>query len=292
MAIRAQSLDRALPSIAGFIADRTGIPIIRGDRAMTDNKAIYLPRRRSEIDLTERDLVESVAYLYHEAGHMLHSNFKLGATNPLQRALTGTLEDIRIEHLVMGKFPAARRYLSRLVGMVVEDGVSGTSGFPPLDGSESESAILQRYMMYRLRHEVLRQEPIAALSAGAIKVANARLPQGMLTRLAQGKLKPLKATHLLSDETQDIDTLLSFDENAPPYYGDTELQIDLGLAARELGFDRVLCLVTLDVKGKVCVCRDYDGLEVTLLEAANVQFGRFKDILGDVIQVPPPRMVQ
>lgn len=130
MAIRAQSLDRALPSIAGFIADRTGIPIIRGDRAMTDNKAIYLPRRRSEIDLTERDLVESVAYLYHEAGHMLHSNFKLGATNPLQRALTGTLEDIRIEHLVMGKFPAARRYLSRLVGMVVEDGVSGTSGFP------------------------------------------------------------------------------------------------------------------------------------------------------------------
>mgnify|MGYP001004278456 FL=1 len=96
MAMRAQSLDRALPAIAGFIADRTGIPIIRGDRAMTDNQAIYLPKRRSEIDLTERDLVESVAYLYHEAGHMLHSNFSLGATNPLQRAITGTLEDIRI----------------------------------------------------------------------------------------------------------------------------------------------------------------------------------------------------
>jgi hypothetical protein len=114
---------------------------------------------------------------------MLHSNFKLAATNPLQRALTGTLEDIRIEHLVIGKFPAARRYLSRLVGMVVEDGANGGNGFPPLDGSETESAILQRYMMYRLRHEVLRQDPIAALSAGAIKVANARLPQGMLTRL-------------------------------------------------------------------------------------------------------------
>ena len=183
MAIRAQSLDRALPSIAGFIADRTGIPIIRGDRAMTDNKAIYLPRRRSEIDLTERELVKSVAFIYHEVGHMRHSNFKLGATNPLQRALTGTLEDIRIEHLVMGKFPAARRYLSRLVGMMVEDGANGESGFPPLDGSETESAILQRYMMYRLRHEVLRQEPIAVLSAGAIKVADARLPQGMLTRL-------------------------------------------------------------------------------------------------------------
>lgn len=98
--------------------------------------------------------------------------------------------------------------------------------------------------------------------------------------------------HAIEMEGTYSDTLLSFDENSPPYYGDTELQIDLGLAARELGFDRVLCLVTLDVKGKVCVCRDYDGLEVTLLEAANVQFGRFKDILGDVIQVPPPRMVQ
>ncbi len=183
MVMRAQSLDRALPAIAGFIADRTGIPIIRGDRAMTDNQAIYLPKRRSEIDLTERDLVESVAYLYHEAGHMLHSNFSLGATNPLQRAITGTLEDIRIEHLVIGKFPAARRYLSRLVGIVVEDGVDGQRGFPALDGSESEASILQRYMMYRLRHEVLRQEPIAELSAGAIKVAQQRLPAGMLTRL-------------------------------------------------------------------------------------------------------------
>ena len=183
MAMRAQSLDRALPAIAGFIADRTGIPIIRGDRAMTDNRAIYLPRRRSELDLTERDLVESVAYLYHEAGHMLHSNFSLAATNPLQRAITGTLEDIRIEHLVMGKFPAARRYLSRLVGIVVEDGIDGQRGFPALDGSEAEPSVLQRYMMYRLRHEVLRQDPMEALSAGAIKVANARLPAGMLTRL-------------------------------------------------------------------------------------------------------------
>src|SRR5574337_1782272 len=183
MAMRAQSLDRALPAIAGFIADRTGIQIIRGDRAMTDNRAIYLPRRRSEIDLTGRDLVESVAYLYHEAGHMLHSNFSLAASNPLQKAITGTLEDIRIENLVMGKFPAARRYLSRLVGMLAEEGVDDHRSFPALDGSESEATILQRYMLYRLRHETLRQEPIAALATGALQVAQQRLPSGMLTRL-------------------------------------------------------------------------------------------------------------
>ena len=181
--MRAQSLERALPAIAGFIADRTGIQIIRGNRASTNNVAITLPRRRSEIDLTERDLVETVAYLYHEAGHMLHSNFTLAATTPLQRAITGILEDIRIEHLVMGKFPAARRYLTRLVGLMVEESEEGRIGFRALDGSEPESAILQGYMLYRLRHEVLRQDPLAAHSAGAIKVAQDRLPAGMLTRL-------------------------------------------------------------------------------------------------------------
>ena len=183
MAMRAQSLDKALPAIAGFIADRTGIPIIRSDRAWTDETAIYLPARRSELDLEERDLVESVAYLYHEVGHMRHSNFDLVATTPLQRAITAALEDVRIEALVMGQFPAARRYLSRLVGMMVEDAAQGKAGFGSVKDTDSESRILQAYMLYRLRHEVLRQEPLAEVAAGAIKVARARLPAGMLTRL-------------------------------------------------------------------------------------------------------------
>ena len=98
--------------------------------------------------------------------------------------------------------------------------------------------------------------------------------------------------HAIEMEGTYSDTLLSFDENDPPYYGSTDLQLDLGLAARELGVDRVLCLVTLDCQGKVNVCRDYAGLEVTLLEAANVQFNRFTDILDGVMQVPAGRMVQ
>lgn len=98
--------------------------------------------------------------------------------------------------------------------------------------------------------------------------------------------------HAIEMEGTYSDTLLAFDENDPPYYGSMDLQLDLGLAARELGVDRVLCLVTLDIQGKVNVSRDYDGLEVTLLEAANVQFNRFTDILDGVMQVPTGRMVQ
>lgn len=181
--MRAQTLDKALPAIAGFIADRTGIPVIRASHAATDNRAIYLPRRRSELDLTEKDLVESVAYLYHEAGHMLHSNFSLAASTPLQRAITGILEDIRIEHLIMGKFPAARRYLSRLTEIMLHGVTEGRSGFPPLTGEESESLVLQRYILYRLRHDVLRQQPMQAIAQNALDVAHAKLPAAMLTRL-------------------------------------------------------------------------------------------------------------
>lgn len=74
------------------------------------------------------------------------------------------------------------------------------------------------------------------------------------------------------------DTLLSFDDNPPPYYGDGALDIDLSTAAGVIGVDRVICLVT-QVGDQVSVARDYDGLEVTLLEATKIQFGRFVEIL-------------
>lgn len=183
LGIRAQSLDRALPAIAGFIADRTGIPVIRGSRAMTDGKAIYLPRRRSEIDITEADLLKSVAFLYHEAGHMLHSDFTLAADNPLKRAITGALEDIRIEHLVISRFPAARRYLERLVALMVEQGVEVGTGFVEVKAEDKESSIVQWYILYRLRHEVLQQSPMAGIAAGAASIAKQRFPATMLTRL-------------------------------------------------------------------------------------------------------------
>ena len=86
--------------------------------------------------------------------------------------------------------------------------------------------------------------------------------------------------HAIEMEGSYSDTLLSFDDNDPPYYGSPDIHLDLSIAARELGVDRVLCLVTQDHQGKVQVSRDYDGLEVTLLEAANVQFNRFTDILS------------
>ena len=181
--MRAATLDKALPSIAGFIADRTGIPVIRADRARTNNKAIYLPQRRSELDIDETDLVKSVGFIYHEAAHMLHSNFELSAKNPLQRAVTGVLEDVRIEHLIMKKFPGARRYLSRLVEIMVSEGAEGLGGFPVMKDEDPEAKIFQFYMLYRLRYEVLRQQPMHGVAESAIDVARKKFTATMLTRL-------------------------------------------------------------------------------------------------------------
>ncbi|MCZ2112916.1 MAG: VWA domain-containing protein [Anaerolineae bacterium] len=183
MGIRAQSLERALPAITSFITERTNIPIVRADRAATDGNVIYLPRL-PELDLEERDVVKTVAWIYHENGHIKHSDFSLSGNTPLERAIAGVLEDIRIEGLVMRTFPAARRYLCRMVDILVEDGEAGKYPCfkPALEGA-TEAEVLQYYMLYKLRHDVLSQRGVAPVLEPTAKVAEARFPVGMKTRL-------------------------------------------------------------------------------------------------------------
>ncbi len=183
ISIRAQSLERALPAITSFITERTNIPIVRADRAATDGNVIYLPRL-PELDLEERDVVKTVAWIYHENGHIKHSDFSLTGNTPLEKAIASVLEDIRIEGLVMRTFPAARRYLCRMVEILVEDGEAGKYPCfkPALEGA-TEAEVLQYYMLYKLRHDVLSQRGVAPVLEPTAKVAEARFPVGMKTRL-------------------------------------------------------------------------------------------------------------
>lgn len=87
--------------------------------------------------------------------------------------------------------------------------------------------------------------------------------------------------HAIEMEHSYSDTLLGFDAAEEPVY-ETSMSLNLRKAARSLGVDRLLCMVTLDAHGNVAAVRDYDGLEVTALEAASTQFDRFKEILETV----------
>lgn len=184
MSIRSAALERALPVVAGFIADRTGIPVLRGPRACTDGRVIYLPRL-PELNLTQRELAQAVGYVYHEVFHILQSDFGLdeAAFSPLQRALIEVLEDVRIEHWGQARFPAARRYLGHLAAVLTEDGLAGKSGFAPLSESDSEADLLQYYVLYRLCHDVLGQRAVAPALEPTAQAAAAKFPRGMMVRL-------------------------------------------------------------------------------------------------------------
>lgn len=183
--IRTQSLERALPAIVGFITDKIGIPVMRGLKACTNGSVIYLPKL-PDLGLSTRDVVRAIAYIYHECFHVLWTNFALavGALPPLQQAVVRVLEDIRIELKGIGRFPAARRYLGQLVQIFTEDGVAGKSpGFRALGEDASEAELLQFYMLYKLRSEMLGQDLIGPALAPTEVAARAKFPRGMMVRL-------------------------------------------------------------------------------------------------------------
>jgi len=185
MGIWAQSLERALPAITSFISEKSGIEIVRSGEAATDGKVIYLPKL-PELELKESDVVQTVAYIYHECGHIKHSDFSLSGDTPLKKAITGILEDIRIESLEQRRMPAARRYFGHLIKQMIANGAASPPVspcfIPPVE-SDSEARILQWYMMFKLRHDVLLQHEVKPVLEPTVKVAEVRLSAGMRVRL-------------------------------------------------------------------------------------------------------------
>lgn len=75
-------------------------------------------------------------------------------------------------------------------------------------------------------------------------------------------------------------SLMNFDGYPDTYSGQRQLDIEPDAASQAVGVDRLIYLVIQDVAGEIYVLRNYDGLEMTLLESANEQIRRFKEVLG------------
>ena len=181
--IRGSALWAALSSIAGMITDRTGVKVVRSKSAWTDKKSIYLPPLPDNL-LDWKLVNKMLGYLYHECGHILYSEDWPSGLAPLHRAIGGVLEDIRIETKLMRVFVAARKYLSATVAVLTEEGLAGAEkGFCPVPSDAPPQAVLQGYMLYCLRHDVLLQTAIAPLAEGVKAVAESTFPEGMKTRL-------------------------------------------------------------------------------------------------------------
>ncbi len=102
-----QVYNRSLPLLAAALSDQRNIKVeIGGSEAFTNGHIIHLPAL--PLDANEELLGVARGYIDHESAHVLFTNFgELWAANmsPLQRHLENTIEDIRIEKLMVERFP-------------------------------------------------------------------------------------------------------------------------------------------------------------------------------------------
>ena len=84
-----------------------------------------------------------------------------------------------------------------------------------------------------------------------------------------GDAEVLPLLHAIELEERYLEQVLDFDESPEPLYGG-----ELNLRALEPAFDvdRLVCLVTLREDGQVYAARNYEGVEMTQLEALREQF--------------------
>ena len=98
--------------------------------------------------------------------------------------------------------------------------------------------------------------------------------------VAASKVSGPRFRHALEMEETYSDSLIGFVDDEPPYYGAAGPRVDLDAAAAALGIDRVLCLVAVGKGGELCVGRNYEGVDVTLIQAAKIQFERVRELLA------------
>ena len=120
------------------------------------------------------------------------------------------------------------------------------------------------------------------IKAAAIVCSVGEEEETTVTAYISPKEASPRFSHAIDMEYAYSKTLLAFDESPPPYYGNTRT-VDLKQAAAAIGVDRVLCMVSLTGDGTVFGTRDYDGVEMTVLEAATEQLTEFKDLLENMM---------
>lgn len=88
-----------------------------------------------------------------------------------------------------------------------------------------------------------------------------------LTEVRDVEIMPL--LHALELEERYLEQVLDFDEPPKPLYGG---ELNLRAIEPALDLDRLICLVTLRDDGQVYASRNYEGVEMTQLEALHEQF--------------------
>lgn len=171
-----KSLMKSLPIIAKILGDRYGVRVeVGGQRACTDGHTIYIPALPDD-DRKAEILVRG--YIDHESAHV---RFKSGllSGSALERALQNILEDIRIESRMKERYRGCGGNLNRMVDQLVADG-----SFVPIKDNAHPGAVVQAYLLHRLRCDVLGQKSLSSMADDSEARFHEVFSRGKATRIA------------------------------------------------------------------------------------------------------------
>lgn len=204
---RITAIQQSLPIVAKAIGRACDVKVaVGGSRAYTDGETIHLP------DLPFHDPeIETLAfgYLEHEAAHVRYTE-AVECSSPLHHALWNILEDVRIEARLGGEYPGFAATLKQLVRRLVDDDVLRA---PAPESQPPE--LLQSYLLYRLRREVLGQDALADHAHAAEGLFRERFPEGVATRIGAviGRARRLRSSRETAELAAEIVAILE-DEKA------------------------------------------------------------------------------
>lgn len=175
---RVPALHRAFPIVAAALGRRFGVDVVvQGSDAMTNGKTIVLPALPPDSSLMD----VAWGYLAHEAAHVRYTDFEAighSGSSPLRKEVTNILEDVRIEKALALEYPGTRQTIGKVLEYLV-----GTNQLGALPHGAHPAAILQAYLLLRLRADVLGQAVLAREADKAEAVLRKTFPKGAVTRL-------------------------------------------------------------------------------------------------------------
>ena len=166
-----QALRQALPIVAAAYGEKFGVKVlVQGPDAYTDGKSIVIPAAHPD---DPRYQQVAWGYLAHEAAHIRHTEFEVVARTvgkPLRRALLNILEDVRIEEALARDYPGTRRTIHTVLAQMVDRGLMAVPTDP------HPAALLQSWLLLRLRSRLLGQSVLTPLYAATERLFRAALP--------------------------------------------------------------------------------------------------------------------
>ena len=125
---------RALPLIASMLGDKLGVKVNIGNtaNACTDGNTIYLPALPVDADEKLYYLVSS--FIDHESAHIRFTDFQVldnANMSPLEKHIWNAIEDWRIEHELVKRYPGCREHFDWLIRNVVQRGSQEEVGDNP-----------------------------------------------------------------------------------------------------------------------------------------------------------------